>query len=420
MYILSEIYNYIISLILLKVATLSKSFSVGKQTFFEGSVVKSVGFGVGWCGERKKHPISEGESIMNKLKSNLVGFLLIPLLLLSGCTPIGNQTASMTFIYMATTFLAFLLLIGYFFSIKKKEKWFYVLFTSVFVVNIGYLMLSVSDTLDMALWANRIAYLGSVFLPLSMLKTIQEISKLKYPKWVNAVLIGISAVVFLIAASPGWLDIYYKSVTLETIGGVSVLNKEYGSWHSIYLFYLLGYFTMMIATMVYAIVTKKIESTSHAIIILVAVFVNIFVWLLEQLVKIDFEILSISYIITELFLISVYLMIQNQEKLIAALKAQTITTPQTVSSDLKKDSKEFIEHCKFIVEQLPKLTPTERSIYDCYLAGKSTKEVLSELSIMENTLKFHNKNLYSKLGVTSRKQLIEYAKAILASTAKED
>ena len=420
MCILSEIYTYILSLFLLKVATLSKSFSVGKQTFFRRSVVKSVGFGVGWCGDTKKHPISKGESIMNKLKSNLISFLLIPILLLSGCTPIGNKTASMTLIYMTTTFLAFLLLLGYFFSIKKKEKWFYVLFTSVFVVNIGYLMLSMSDTLDMALWANRIAYLGSVFLPLSMLKAIQKISKLKYAKWVNVVLIGVSAVVFFIAASPGWLDIYYKSVTLETINGVSVLNKEYGAWHSIYLFYLLGYFTMMIATTVYAIVKKKIEAASHAIMIIVAVFVNILVWLIEQLVRIDFEILSISYIITEIFLLSVYMMIQNQEKLIAALKAQTITTPQTASSDLKKDSKEFIEHCKFIVEQLPKLTPTERAIYDCYLDGKSTKEVLAELSIMENTLKFHNKNLYSKLGVTSRKQLIEYAKAILASTAKED
>jgi len=226
--------------------------------------------------------------------------------------------------------------------------------------------------------------------------------------------------VFLIAASPGWLDIYYKSVTLENIGGVSVLNKEYGSWHSIYLFYLLGHFTFMITTTIYAIAKKKIESTSHTIIILSAVFANILVWLLEQLVKIDFEILSISYIITELFLLSVYLMIQNQEKLIAALKTQTITPPQTVNSDLKTDSKEFIEHCKFIVEQLPKLTPTERCIYECYLDGKSTKEVLSELSIVENTLKFHNKNLYSKLGVTSRKQLIEYAKAIRsASSSKE-
>ena len=260
MYILSKIYNYILSLILLKVATLSKSFSVGKQTFFERSAVKSVGFGVGWCGKTKKHPISKGESIMNKLKSNLIVFLLLPLVFLSGCTPIGSKTASMTFIYTATTFLAFLLMIGYFFSIKKKEKWFYVLFASVFVVNTGYLILSMSSTLNMALWANRIAYLGSVFLPLSMLKTIQKISKLKYPKWANGVLIGISVVVFFIAASPGWLDIYYKEVTLETIGGVSVLNKEYGAWHIIYLFYLLGYFAIMIATSVYAIVKKKIES----------------------------------------------------------------------------------------------------------------------------------------------------------------
>ena len=341
-------------------------------------------------------------------------------MLLSGCSPIGNKNASMTFIYMATAFFALLLLVGYFFTIEKKEKWFYVLFASVLVVNIGYLMLSMSDTLDMALWANRIAYLGSVFLPLSMLKTIQKISKLKYPKWLSGFLITVSVIVFFIAASPGWLDIYYKSVTLETVGGVSVLNKEYGPWHSVYLFYLFGYFTIMIATTIHAIVKKKIESTSHAIIILVAVFVNILVWLLEQLVKIDFEFLSISYIITELFLLSVYHMIQNQEKLIAALKAQTITPPQTASADLKKDSKEFIEHCKFIVEQLPKLTPTERAIYDCYLAGKSTKEILSELSIKENTLKFHNKNLYSKLGVTSRKQLIEYAKAISSLRENED
>jgi len=356
---------------------------------------------------------------MNKSKFKLP-FFLLPLLLLSGCTPIGSKTASMTFIYMATTFLALLLLVGYFFSIQKKEKWFYVLFTSVLVVNIGYLMLSMSDTLDMALHANRIAYLGSVFLPLSMLKTIHKISKLKYPKWVNGVLVAVSAIVFFIAATPDWLDIYYKSVTLENINGVSVLNKEYGSWHSVYLFYLLGYFTMMIATTIYAIIKKKIESVSHAIIILVAVFVNILVWLFEQLVKIDFEILSISYITTELFLLSVYLMIQNQEKLIASLKAQTVTPPKTPDSDLKKDSKEFIEHCKFIIEQLPKLTPTERSIYNCYLAGKSTKEVLSELSIRENTLKFHNKNLYGKLGVTSRKQLIEYAKSIHTSSEKDE
>ena len=58
---------------------------------------------------------------------------------------------------------------------------------------------------------------------------------------------------------------------------------------------------------------------------------------------------------------------------------------------------------------LETLTPTERVIYSAYLAGKSSKDIMSELNIKENTLKFHNKNLYSKLGVSSRKQLLHFA-----------
>jgi len=61
--ILSEIYNYTLSLFLLKVATLLKSFSVGKQTFCEKSVVKSVGFGVGRCGETKNAPYHKEKAL---------------------------------------------------------------------------------------------------------------------------------------------------------------------------------------------------------------------------------------------------------------------------------------------------------------------------------------------------------------------
>ena len=58
------------------------------------------------------------------------------------------------------------------------------------------------------------------------------------------------------------------------------------------------------------------------------------------------------------------------------------------------------------------LTKTEKLIFQCYLAGKSTKDILEELSIKENTLKFHNKNIYGKLGVSSRKQLLEVYRAL--------
>ena len=43
---------------------------------------------------------------------------------------------------------------------------------------------------------------------------------------------------------------------------------------------------------------------------------------------------------------------------------------------------------------------------------------MSTLNIKENTLKFHNKNLYGKLGVSSRKQLLEVYRAIKADMKK--
>lgn len=60
---------------------------------------------------------------------------------------------------------------------------------------------------------------------------------------------------------------------------------------------------------------------------------------------------------------------------------------------------------------LETLTPTKRMIYRAYLECISTKEIMCRMNITENTLKFHNKNLYGKLGVSSRKQLLEVHRA---------
>ena len=347
----------------------------------------------------------------------IISFIAVicPILLFSACNSIGSKSASLSVIYIATVALSLLLLFGYCVLLKKKEPWFVLLFTSVFIVNTGYLLLSMSKTLNFALFANRISYLGSVMLPLSMLIIILKVTNIKYSKHLLWVLVPITVFVFLVAASPGYIDIYYKSATLATVNGVTVLIKEYGPWHSIYLFYLLGYFLVMIATILHAKIKKKIDSPAHSAILLIAVFVNICVWLLEQLVDIEFEFLSVSYIISELFLLGLHLVIQdnlnrlNQEK---ELRLQQEAKSIKPSTDITVSSAEFDEHCKYISENLHTLTPTERTIYYFYLDGKGTRDIMKELDITENTLKYHNKNIYSKLGVSSRKQLIEYARAI--------
>ena len=142
-----------------------------------------------------------------------------------------------------------------------------------------------------------------------------------------------------------------------------------------------------------------------------AVFVNICVWLIEQFIKIELEFLSISYIITELFLIGVYIMIQETEKRIALAKEQ-FSTQNNMQEPAENDAEYSEQTIELFRQGITSLTQTEKLIYDLYLEGKSTKEVLEEMHIKENTLKYHNKNIYGKLGVGSRKELKAIAKII--------
>ena len=66
------------------------------------------------------------------------------------------------------------------------------------------------------------------------------------------------------------------------------------------------------------------------------------------------------------------------------------------------------------VAGIPTLTKTERRIFDGYAAGLRTREIVEQLDIKDSTLRFHNKNIYEKLGVSSLKQLQQFA-AILNS-----
>ena len=67
------------------------------------------------------------------------------------------------------------------------------------------------------------------------------------------------------------------------------------------------------------------------------------------------------------------------------------------------------EKYEYFISNLGTLTPAENRVYELYLSGKSAKEIISILGITENTLKYHNKNIYSKLGISSRKQLLRFA-----------
>ena len=56
------------------------------------------------------------------------------------------------------------------------------------------------------------------------------------------------------------------------------------------------------------------------------------------------------------------------------------------------------------------LSKAERAVFDLYMKGLSAPDIANQLFISMNTIKAHNKRIYKKLNVSSRKELLFFAK----------
>lgn len=65
---------------------------------------------------------------------------------------------------------------------REKDIWLRLLFLSIFIANLGYFLLSTSETLTDTLRVNRIAYAVNAFLPFFMLMIILNICGMSHPK----------------------------------------------------------------------------------------------------------------------------------------------------------------------------------------------------------------------------------------------
>ncbi len=308
----------------------------------------------------------------------------------------------MSLIYGIISFVSLILIVICRLVDKKKDKYLLLLFTSVFVCNLGNFLISIAPSLKLALGANIISYLGQVFLPFFMLRLILNLCKLKHPKWLTPTLLTIGVIMMLIAATPGICDIYYKNAEITIVNGTTRIIREYGPLHNVYAIYLVGYVVATIWVIIYAITKKKLVSTMHATFLFTATLCNVIVWIVEKFLPRGFEFLSVSYIITELFILLLYGILQQYEMIF-----------KTKESDLErmkiKDIPQGVmESLELFIRRVPNLTDAEYAVFVHYINGHKIKEIPSLSYISENTVKKYNRSIYKKLGVATRDELMVY------------
>ncbi len=314
------------------------------------------------------------------------------------------------FVYMILPLLLAVLLVGYTLLDKMYNQRLVALFSCVAAANCGYLFISLSNTVTGAMMANRLSYMGSAYSIMVLLMIIMDVCHANKKKWVGYLLLGISTAAFLLAASGDWFGLYYKAVGIETVNGVTKLVKVYGPLHTLYPLYLLSYFAAMVFVIIQAARKKKLASPKYAAFLVLISLTNLIVWGVEQVIDIDFEFLSVSYIFTEVMLLAIYSMLQDYDIIqpsgnMISVEMLTKLNTRYVMGELPPNMETLF---RTFAERVATLSAAERRILDYYIDGCEIADIPELDFISIHTVKKHNRSIYQKLQVASRDELMLY------------
>lgn len=321
------------------------------------------------------------------------------------------KNGDLSIVYGILALLSALLCITYLLFAQKKNRLFLALFGCVALSNSGYFLMAVCNSLTMAKFANGLSYFGGAFSVLVMLFIIYEVCRMRRRRWLVWCFAGISVAIFCLAASGDWLGLYYRSVSLENINGMTHLVKQYGPLHSLYPLYLLVYVVSMVVVIAYAAKQKRLVSPKYTLFLLVAVLLNMGVWLVEQLMDVDFEFLSVSYIVTAVLLLLIYSMlsdygiIQPGGALVSVQMLTQLNTRQVNPGALPPGMEDMF---RGFAEKVRTLSSAERRILNYYIDGYDIAEIPELAFISIHTVKKHNRSIYQKLEIASRDELMLY------------
>lgn len=195
------------------------------------------------------------------------------------------------------TFIASVVMTGWFLLRNKKTDNLYVIFCLLVIINsLGRYLLSVSDNLWMALTANKLIYVGGCYCPLFIVLALRQLCGIRISKVITGGMTLFSTVMMGFVLTIGHSDIYYKDVQLAEGDGYHYLVKTYGPAHSAYVAMVLLYGLLIVYYLIYAIRRRSHISVRTVSVISVMGMGVVIAYLLERLLKSKVSYVSLGYL----------------------------------------------------------------------------------------------------------------------------
>jgi putative two-component system response regulator len=185
------------------------------------------------------------------------------------------------------------------------------IFTIIPIACIGELLYSLSENINEAVIAIKVIYLGGSFLQLFILMSILNLCQIEIRRWFRVLLYAICVVIYGSALTVGFSDMFYKSLSFDIIGGVSVLSREYGWMHTAFYAVVVVYFAAGLSVIIYSLRKKRQIPRTIISLLLIPDIICVLSYFIGKKLISHVDLVPLGYIMAQI----VYIFIANRMNL---------------------------------------------------------------------------------------------------------
>lgn len=200
----------------------------------------------------------------------------------------GLFVLSLVMLFMLTAFFK-----------KQISVYYSLLFAAITVSNLGYMQLVNAETLESAVYATQVVYLGASFLPFLAFACVSDLCQVRQRMWLNIPCITVGAAIFCGVISVGSSDIYYRDIRLVRTESYSFLEKTYGPLHRIYPVYLILLTSLAVWVVIRSFRKRKQISYVVSIVLAFIMSAEVLTYILERVLDIKLELLPFAFVLCQ-------------------------------------------------------------------------------------------------------------------------
>lgn len=193
--------------------------------------------------------------------------------------------------------VSFFMMLLYVFQWHKQ---FHVHMTAIFIVipivNLAYLLMYASHEPETAMALHKIVYISGCYLPWLLTMCEFRLCKIEVSRLVRVVTFLSSSFLFFSVLTIGYLPFFYRSLTMERVGAVWVLHKEYGPVHTLNYVCLLFYLVIDLAVILYTYRNRNQVSRRILFLLFLPIFVSVLGYYANHtLMMTGYEVMPFTY-----------------------------------------------------------------------------------------------------------------------------